>query len=102
MMTIVILALSHSGGTLCGARLKTHGSLVSKPPSWYDFVKPGAMRGYGAPQGFFALESHIDEIARRLNMDPLDFRRKNHVPKGDWVPITFEKILQALDNLKIK
>src|SRR2546430_10567682 len=47
----------------------------------------GAMRGYGAPQGFFALESHIDEIARRLNMDPLDFRRRNHVQKGDWDPM---------------
>src|SRR5579863_4121954 len=47
----------------------------------------GAMRGYGAPQGFFALESHIDEIAQRLRMDPLEFRKKNHVQKGDWDPI---------------
>ncbi len=47
----------------------------------------GAMRGYGAPQGFFALESHIDEIARQLKMDPLEFRRKNHVQKGDWDPM---------------
>ncbi len=47
----------------------------------------GAMRGYGAPQGFYALESHIDEIARALNMDPLEFRRKNHVQKGDWDPM---------------
>src|SRR5947209_7028220 len=52
----------------------------------------GAMRGYGAPQGFFALESHIDEIAHRLNMDPLDFRRKNHVQKGDWDPIEGEVV----------
>jgi putative selenate reductase molybdopterin-binding subunit len=47
----------------------------------------GAMRGYGAPQGFYALESHIDEIARALKMDPLEFRRKNHVQKGDWDPM---------------
>jgi putative selenate reductase molybdopterin-binding subunit len=52
----------------------------------------GAMRGYGAPQGFFALESHIDEIAQRLNMDPLEFRRKNHVQKGDWDPIEGEEV----------
>ncbi len=52
----------------------------------------GAMRGYGAPQGFFALESHIDEIAHRLNMDPLAFRRKNHVQKGGWDPIEGEEI----------
>ena len=52
----------------------------------------GAMRGYGAPQGFFALESHIDEIARRLNMDPLDFRQRNHVQKGDWDPMEMEEV----------
>ena len=52
----------------------------------------GAMRGYGAPQGFFALESHIDEIAHRLGMDPLAFRRENHVQKGDWDPIEGEEI----------
>lgn len=52
----------------------------------------GAMRGYGAPQGFFALESHIDEIAHRLNIDPLEFRRKNHVQKGDWDPIDVEEV----------
>lgn len=52
----------------------------------------GAMRGYGAPQGFYALESHIDEIARRLGMDPLAFRRKNHVQKGDWDPMEGEVV----------
>ncbi|HEY7358971.1 MAG TPA: molybdopterin cofactor-binding domain-containing protein, partial [Ktedonobacterales bacterium] len=52
----------------------------------------GAMRGYGAPQGFFALESHIDECAHALGMDPLAFRRKNHVRKGDADPIDTEKI----------
>lgn len=56
----------------------------------------GAMRGYGAPQGFFALESHIDEIAHRLNMDPLAFRRKNHVQKGDWDPIDIEVVNGAV------
>jgi len=52
----------------------------------------GAMRGYGAPQGFFALESHIDEIAHQLGTDPLALRRKNHVQKGDWDPIEGEEI----------
>src|SRR5260370_41207913 len=50
------------------------------------------MRGYGAPQGFFALESHIGEIAHRLKMDPLEFRRKDHVQKGDWSPIEGEEV----------
>ena len=52
----------------------------------------GAMRGYGAPQGFFALESHIDECARAVGLDPVEFRRKNHVQKGDYDPIDAEEI----------
>lgn len=43
----------------------------------------GAFRGYGAPPGFFALESHLDEIARQLGMDALELRRKNWLKVGD-------------------
>lgn len=39
----------------------------------------GSYRGLGAPQAHFALESLVDEVAERLGMDPLDFRRRNHV-----------------------
>ncbi|MDB4897864.1 MAG: xdh, partial [Firmicutes bacterium] len=37
----------------------------------------GAFRGYGVPQGAFAMESQIDEIARVLGMDALELRAKN-------------------------
>jgi len=47
----------------------------------------GAFRGYGCPQGFFALESHVDEIAQALGEDPIEFRRRNHVLEGDEQPI---------------
>jgi putative selenate reductase molybdopterin-binding subunit len=47
----------------------------------------GAFRGYGAPQGYFALESLMDEIAHALGMDPLELRRKNLIGKGDTDPI---------------
>ncbi len=47
----------------------------------------GAFRGYGCPQGFFALESHVDEIATALGDDPLEFRTRNHVQEGDDQPI---------------
>jgi putative selenate reductase molybdopterin-binding subunit len=47
----------------------------------------GAFRGYGCPQGFFALESHIDEVAAALGKDPLELRRRNHVQEGDDQPI---------------
>ncbi|MFB6354620.1 MAG: xanthine dehydrogenase family protein molybdopterin-binding subunit [Halobacteriales archaeon] len=42
-----------------------------------------AQRGYGAPQGHFAVECHMDEVARRLDLDPLEFRLRNHVREGD-------------------
>jgi putative selenate reductase molybdopterin-binding subunit len=47
----------------------------------------GAFRGYGCPQGFFALESHVDEIAHALGEDAIEFRRRNHVVEGDDQPI---------------
>ncbi|MFI5174620.1 MAG: xanthine dehydrogenase family protein molybdopterin-binding subunit [Terriglobia bacterium] len=47
----------------------------------------GAFRGYGSPQGFFALDSHMDELAEKLGFDPLEFRRKNHVREGEPTPI---------------
>lgn len=47
----------------------------------------GAFRGYGAPQGFFAIESHMDEVARSINIDPLKFRKKNSVRSGDSLTI---------------
>jgi putative selenate reductase molybdopterin-binding subunit len=47
----------------------------------------GAMRGYGAPQGYFALESHMDEIAHAMGLDPLALRRKNVIRLGDTDPI---------------
>ena len=36
----------------------------------------GAMRGYGIPQAMWAVECHTEEVAARLGMDPIEFRRK--------------------------
>ncbi len=46
---------------------------------------PGAYRGYGAPQALFALESHIEEIALALEMDPVEFKRINWIKEGDEI-----------------
>jgi CO/xanthine dehydrogenase Mo-binding subunit len=46
-------------------------------------VPGGFMRAPGEPQGVFALESHVDDIARRLGLDPLDFRLKNLIVDGE-------------------
>jgi putative selenate reductase molybdopterin-binding subunit len=48
----------------------------------------GAFRGYGAPQGYLALECQMDEMAQALGMDPLEFRRLNWVREGDFNPLT--------------
>ena len=48
----------------------------------------GAYRGYGSPQGFWALESLMDEIATELKIDPIELRKKNHVQIGDELQIT--------------
>ncbi|MFC6906664.1 xanthine dehydrogenase family protein molybdopterin-binding subunit [Halalkalicoccus tibetensis] len=43
----------------------------------------GAIRGYGAPQGHFALEGHLDEVAHELGMDPIELRSRNLIAEGD-------------------
>ncbi|MDR0377827.1 MAG: xanthine dehydrogenase molybdenum-binding subunit XdhA [Spirochaetaceae bacterium] len=48
----------------------------------------GAMRGYGTPQAVFAVESHMEDIARALNLDPLEFRFLNLMPVGFTDPFT--------------
>lgn len=42
----------------------------------------GAMRGYGIPQAMWAVESHTEDVAARMGMDPVEFRRKNLMPVG--------------------
>jgi len=43
----------------------------------------GAFRGFGAPQGIWGLESHMDEVAAAIGMDPEVFRLKNALHLGD-------------------
>ncbi len=42
----------------------------------------GAMRGYGIPQAMWAGESHLDDVARALGRDPVEYRRQVVMPKG--------------------
>jgi len=43
----------------------------------------GAFRGYGCPQGFFAQETLVDEIAEQLGIDPVQFHHANMIRLGD-------------------
>jgi CO/xanthine dehydrogenase Mo-binding subunit len=46
----------------------------------------GAFRGFGAPQTEFAIECHMDAIAARLGIDPVELRRRNAYVEGDTTP----------------
>jgi putative selenate reductase molybdopterin-binding subunit len=48
----------------------------------------GAYRGYGCPQGFWAVERHMEKVARTLGMDPLELRLKNALRKGEKQPFS--------------
>ena len=62
-------------------------------------IPGGYMRGPGESQAVFAIESHIDELALAIGMDPVDFRMKNLVGEGDEAAfgITFEHVLRQRD-----
>jgi CO/xanthine dehydrogenase Mo-binding subunit len=49
-------------------------------------VSVGALRAPGAPHVAFALESAMDMLAQRLELDPLEVRLRNAVEKGDPLP----------------
>ena len=66
-------------GKLNAARFKGNVVYTNKTPA-------GAFRGYGATQGCFAVESTINKLAAKLNMDPVDVRLKNIIKEGETSP----------------
>ncbi|MGC8661540.1 MAG: xanthine dehydrogenase family protein molybdopterin-binding subunit [Nitrososphaeria archaeon] len=46
-----------------------------------------AFRGFGAPQGNFAIESNMDELSSELGIDPLGFRLSNLLNDGEMAPL---------------
>lgn len=66
----------------------------------YDVVytntmSAGAFRGYGATQGAFALESAVNELAHKLNMDPTKLRQQNMLEEGEIVTAYYGEKLQS-------
>ena len=57
-------------------RYHGHAVYTNKAPG-------GALRGYGATQGTFALESAVNELAEKIGMDPAELRLKNLIKEGD-------------------
>jgi carbon-monoxide dehydrogenase large subunit len=50
----------------------------------YTNLPPGGpYRGFGYSEFHFGLESHVDRVAKKLGMDPVELRRKNAIREGD-------------------
>ena len=63
--------------------IRFHAEIVytNHPPA-------GAYRGYGVPQGYWAVERHMETITRKLGLDPLKFRLKNALRAGELHPFS--------------
>ena len=82
-LTPVVLSRGalHAGGPYrCpNVRIRARATRTNTPPN-------GAFRGFGAPQVEFATETHLNRIAERLGLSPLEIRRRNVYHLGDTTP----------------
>ena len=74
----VINGIAHAGGCY-----RAEHARISISRVYTNNLPGGQMRAPGEPQGFFAAESHMDCVARKLGMDPYAFRMKNLMEEGD-------------------
>ena len=56
-------------------RIRSRAIATNAPPH-------GAFRGFGAPQSTFALERHMDRVARAVGLSSEEFRRRNFIQPG--------------------
>ena len=74
----------HLGGAkAAGGPYRTENARVVEDMVYTHNTPCGHMRGPGEPQAVFALESHIDEVAKALGMDAVAFRLMNLVEDGE-------------------
>jgi putative selenate reductase molybdopterin-binding subunit len=50
-----------------------------------NMVPGGGFRGYGSSQTTFAVECAIDDLAKKLGLDPFEIRRRNMIRPDDWI-----------------
>ncbi|MFL6284203.1 MAG: xanthine dehydrogenase family protein molybdopterin-binding subunit [Pyrinomonadaceae bacterium] len=66
-----------AGPYVCpNVRIRSRAVATNVPPH-------GAFRGFGAPQSIFALERHLDKVARAVGLTPEEFRRRNFITQGE-------------------
>ncbi len=69
--------VSTNGYTIPNVHVTNHIMVTNKCPS-------GAVRGFGGPQLYFAVERMMQRIATELGLDPLDVIRRNLIPAGSF------------------
>jgi len=74
----VVGGIAHAGGCYRAPHARIEVSRV-----YTNNLPGGQMRAPGEPQGFFAAESHMDCVARKVGMDPYEFRLKNLIEEGE-------------------
>lgn len=60
-----------------------------------NVMSSGAYRGYGATQGIFAVETAVNELAQKLDMDPVELRLKNMVREGQRMPAYYGEMADS-------
>lgn len=80
-MTVIANACYFAAGAYDVANVSIDGYAVftNNPPN-------GAMRGFGAVQSCFAVESNMDRVARQLGCDPVRLRVDNALKAGVMLP----------------
>jgi CO/xanthine dehydrogenase Mo-binding subunit len=75
--TVLSRGTIHAGGPYYwpNIRVNAKAHATNTPPH-------GAFRGFGAPQSLFALERHMDHIAKTIGLAPDEFRRRNLLHQG--------------------
>jgi putative selenate reductase molybdopterin-binding subunit len=80
---------NHSAGVMfhgCGESIAVYrcaNKRVDAQAVYTNNIPSGAFRGYGLGQVIFAVESALDELAQKLDIDPFELRRRNVVVPGD-------------------
>jgi CO/xanthine dehydrogenase Mo-binding subunit len=74
----VVGGIAHAGGCY-----RAEHARISVARVYTNNLPGGQMRAPGEPQGFFAAESHMDCVARKIGMDPYEFRMTNLMKEGD-------------------
>ena len=74
------------GPTQAAGAYRLSNCLIESAHVYTNTVPGGYMRAPGEVQAFWALESQMDEVARAIGMDPLQFRLKNLIEEGEPMP----------------